>query len=51
MLGVAVAYLLSPSTFRFEGLDVLDISLFAGVIGGILTSWRIASSPTRQSGS
>lgn len=46
MLGVAVAYLLSPSTFRFEGLDVLDISLFAGVIGGILTSWRIASSPT-----
>ncbi|HEX7797744.1 MAG TPA: hypothetical protein VF456_25455 [Vicinamibacterales bacterium] len=47
-LGVAVAYLLSPSTFRFEGLDVLDICLFAGVIGGILASWIIGSSLTRR---
>jgi hypothetical protein len=48
LLGVAVAYLLSPSTFRFEGLDVLDICLFTGVLGGVLASWRIASSPTRR---
>jgi hypothetical protein len=47
LLGVAVADLLSPSTFRFEGLDVLDICLFAGVLGGILAGWLIASSATR----
>ena len=43
LVGVAVAYLLSPTTFRFQGLDVLDLCLFAGVIGGSLTSWRIGS--------
>ena len=48
LLGVAVAYLLSPSTFRFQGLDVLDICLFAGVLGGVLASWRIASSLMRR---
>jgi hypothetical protein len=49
LLGVAVAYLLSPSTFRFQGLDVLDICLFAGVIGGVLASWLIVSSAARRS--
>jgi len=43
LLGVGVAYLLSPSTFRFQGLDVLDLCLFAGVLCGILTSWFIGS--------
>jgi hypothetical protein len=48
LLGIVVAYLLSPSSFRFEGLDVLDICLFAGTIGGILASWIIGSSLTRR---
>ena len=48
LLGVLVAYLLSPSTFRFEGLDVLDICLFAGVRGGVLASLLTVSSATRR---
>lgn len=43
LLGAAGAYPMSPSTFRVQGLDVLDICLFAGVVGGCLVSSTIAS--------
>jgi hypothetical protein len=47
LLGVAVAYLLSPSSFTVDGLDLLDICLFAGVLAGVLASWLIVAAPTR----
>jgi hypothetical protein len=48
LLGVTITHLRCPSTFRFQGLDVLDICRSAGAIGGVSAGGLIVSSPKRR---